>query len=113
VTRKPRQQTVAPVDEGWTCCDSWKIALYWDSSPILIRGAGGRRVGRISITTPAIGRPDWKLCAVAIKKRHEPIVTAIRRLREVRGRIGKLGLGIHLLDRRADPRQVARMREAP
>ena len=28
---------------------------YWDSSPILIRGAGGRRVGRIAIATPG----DW------------------------------------------------------
>jgi hypothetical protein len=106
---------------------------YWDSSPILIRGAGGRRVGRIAIATPAIGLPDWKYCAVAIKKRHKhkrrmavtigfgdaPGVHARDRGRhrryagpvylrgtyrddgdcyvEVRGRIGKLGLGIHLL----------------
>jgi hypothetical protein len=106
---------------------------YWDSSPILIRGAGGRRVGRIAIATPAIGLPDWRYCAVAIKKRHKrkrrmavtigfsdaPGVHARDRGRyrrfagpvylrgtyrddgdryiEVRGRIGKLGLGIHLL----------------
>lgn len=106
---------------------------YWDSSPILIRGAGGRRVGRIAIATPALGLPDWKLCAVAIKKRHKrkrrmavtigftdaPGVHARDRGRnrryagpvylrgtyrddgdryiEVRGRIGKLGLGIHQL----------------
>lgn len=104
---------------------------YWDSSPILIRGAGGRRVGRIVIATPAIGLPKWKYCAVAIKRHHRrkrrmavtigfadaPGVHARDRCRcrrfagpvylrgtyrddgdryiEVRGRIGRHGLGIH------------------
>ena len=44
---------------------------HWYSAPILINGAGGRRVGRIAIATPALGLPDWKFCAVAIKKRHK------------------------------------------
>jgi hypothetical protein len=43
---------------------------HWYSAPILINGAGGRRVGRIVIATPALGLPDWKFCAVAVKRRH-------------------------------------------
>ena len=35
---------------------------HWYSAPILINGAGGRRVGRIAIATPALGLPDWKFC---------------------------------------------------
>jgi hypothetical protein len=48
-----------------------RLYQHWYSAPIQINGAGGRRVGRIVIATPALGLPDWKFCAVAIKKRHK------------------------------------------
>lgn len=43
---------------------------YGDSSPILIKGAGGRRVGRIAIATPALRLPDSKCSAAVIKKNY-------------------------------------------